>query len=211
MLCTLVYRCGAAGATQPPPDRVLANGQCFLSRRALLEQHGGYAPARASFCDDVTLARHLAANGARVGFLDGSRVIQVSAYTSLSEMWREWGRSFDLKDATPTWRRWLDVALVWGVQALPLPMLIVLLMLRTADPAVAASAVWQALVIVNGSAFAMRLFMMIALSGSYAERGLSYWLSWLSDLAAAWRLTLSTARTPTKWRGRQYASLTVET
>ena len=211
MLCTLVYRCGAAGATQPPPDRVLANGQCFLSRRALLEQHGGYAPARASFCDDVTLARHLAANGARVGFLDGSRVIQVSAYTSLSEMWREWGRSFDLKDATPTWRRWLDVALVWGVQALPLPMLIVLLMLRAADPAVASSAVWQALVIVNGSAFAMRLFMMIALSGSYAERGLSYWLSWLSDLAAAWRLTLSTARTPTKWRGRQYASLTVET
>jgi dolichol-phosphate mannosyltransferase len=90
-------------------------------------------------------------------------------------------------------------------------MLIVLLMLRAADPAVASSAVWQALVIVNGSAFAMRLFMMIALSGSYAERGLSYWLSWLSDLAAAWRLTLSTARTPTKWRGRQYASLTAET
>ena len=27
-------------------------------------------------------------------------------------MWREWGRSFDLKDATPMWRRWLDVALV---------------------------------------------------------------------------------------------------
>lgn len=34
MLVTLVYRCGAPGATTPPPDRVLANGQCFLARRA---------------------------------------------------------------------------------------------------------------------------------------------------------------------------------
>lgn len=210
MLCTLVYRCGAAGATQPPADRVLANGQCFLARRALLEQHGGYAPARASFCDDVTLARHLAARGARVGFLDGSRVIQVSAYTSLAEMWREWGRSFDLKDATPMWRRWLDVALVWAVQALPLPMLIGLVFAWRADPSIAASSLWQALVIVNGSALTMRLFMMVALSGSYAERGLSYWFSWLSDLAAAWRLTLSTARTPTRWRGRQYPALRPE-
>lgn len=124
MLTTLVYRCGAAGAAQAPPDRVLANGQCFLVRRELLVRHGGYAPARASFSDDVTLARHLASRGARVGFLDGSRVIGVTSYASLGEMWREWGRSFDLKDATPRRRRWLDVALVWCVQALPLPVLV---------------------------------------------------------------------------------------
>ena len=72
MLVTLVYRCGASGATPPPPDRVLANGQCFLVRRALLDREGGYAPARASFSDDVTLARHLATRGARVG-CDGTR------------------------------------------------------------------------------------------------------------------------------------------
>ena len=123
MLTTLVYRCGASGARQPPPDRVLANGQCFLARRALLEQHGGYGPARASFSDDVTLARYLAARGARVGFLDGSEIIRVRSYATLREMWREWGRSFDLKDATPVWRRWLDVVLVWSTQALPLPLL----------------------------------------------------------------------------------------
>ncbi|MBY0492246.1 MAG: glycosyltransferase [Gemmatimonadaceae bacterium] len=211
MLVTLVYRCGAAGAKQPPPDRVLANGQCFVSRRDLLVRHGGYAPARASFCDDVTLARHLAANGARVGFLDGSKIIQVSAYTSLAEMWREWGRSFDLKDATPVWRRWLDVALVWAVQALPLPFLLVagLFALAGVVPEHGGQneMLWQALLLVNGSALFIRLFMLWALRGCYAERGWSFWCSWLSDIAAAWRLTLSTAKVPKAWRGRQYEAL----
>ena len=211
MLVTLVYRCGAAGAKQPPPDRVLANGQCFVSRRKLLVQYGGYAPARASFCDDVTLARHLAANGARVGFLDGSKIIQVSAYTSLAEMWREWGRSFDLKDATPVWRRWLDVALVWAVQALPMPFLAVtaLFALTGVVPEHGGQneMLWQALLLVNGSALFIRLFMLWALRGCYAERGWSFWCSWLSDLAAAWRLTLSTAKVPKAWRGRQYEAL----
>jgi dolichol-phosphate mannosyltransferase len=210
MLVTLVYRCGAAGATQPPPDRVLANGQCFVARRALLEQHGGYAPARASFCDDVTLARHLAAHGARVGFLDGSRIIQVSAYVSLAEMWREWGRSFDLKDATPMWRRWLDVALVWSAQALPLPLLIVLGAIMASGGALSTTMLVEALVLVNASALLVRLMMLAALRQSYAERGWPFWLSWLTDIAAAWRLTLSTARTPTRWRGRQYDTLVTD-
>lgn len=213
MLTTLVYRCGAAGATQPPPDRVLANGQCFIARRALLEQHGGYSSARASFSDDVTLARHLAARGARVGFLDGSEIIRVRSYASLGEMWREWGRSFDLKDATPVWRRCLDVALVWSVQALPLPMLIVLTLLwpgahgpMATDPT---RQIIEALLLVNASAFLIRVMMLVALRGSYAERGAPFWLSWLADVPAAIRLTLSTLRTPRRWRGRSYSGLAV--
>lgn len=211
MLVTLVYRCGAAGATQPPPDRVLANGQCFIARRDLLLRHGGYAPARASWCDDVTLARHLAANGARVGFLDGSNIIQVRSYASLAEMWREWGRSFDLKDATPLWRRWLDVAMVWAVQALPLPLLLIVGSLMATGSVQLSGApnaiLWQALLVVNGAALFIRLFMLWALRGCYAERGWSFWCSWLSDIAAAWRLTLSTARRPKAWRGRQFSEL----
>ncbi len=208
MLTTLVYRCGAAGATQPPPDRVLANGQCFLVRRALLDQHGGYAPARASFADDVTLARHLARRGARVGFLDGSRVIQVRAYTSLREMWREWGRSFDLKDATAPWRRWLDVALVWAVQALPLPLLVAGGLYGWRGEGTMSAAV-RALMLVNGLALVIRLSLLVALRTSYAERGPSFWLSWLADVPAAIRLTISTLRTPQQWRGRSYSAITV--
>ncbi len=164
MLVTLVYRCGAAGATQPP----------------------------------------------RVGFHDGSRIIQVRAYVSLAEMWREWGRSFDLKDATPTWRRWVDVALVWSAQALPLPLVLLLLTVAAFGGAQSTGSnrmLLEALLLVNASALLVRLMMLVALRGSYAERGWSFWFSWLSDIAAAWRLTLSTARTPTRWRGRQYDTL----
>lgn len=211
MLVTLVYRCGAAGATQPPPDRVLANGQCFLARRELLLQHGGYTPARASFSDDVTLARHLAARGARVGFLDGSAIIRVRSYASLREMWREWGRSFDLKDATPMWRRWVDVALVWSTQALPLPLLIALTVIAFGRQSFSGDApqdvLLEALLLVNASALVVRLMMLLALRGSYATRGLPYWSSWLADIPAAVRLTISTAKTPQRWRGRRYDKL----
>ncbi len=209
MLLTLVYRCGAAGAEDPPPDRVMANGQCFLARRAVLEANGGYEPARASFCDDVSLARHLAARGARVGFLDGSQIIRVRAYSSLREMWREWGRSFDLKDATPVWRRWFDVALVWSAQALPIPMMIVLALTGAiasiGDPAAFGAGEWA--FAVNAVALFVRLLMLVALRNSYVTRGWSFWLSFLSDIPAAVRLTISTARQPKAWRGRAYGEL----
>lgn len=212
MLVSLVYRCGASGATQPAPDRVLANGQCFLARRALLMQHGGYTAARASFSDDVTLARHLAARGARVGFLDGSEIIRVRSYASVGEMWREWGRSFDLKDATPVWRRWFDLLMVWSTQALPLPLLVVLGRALLAE--LSAPPAWRthhlllvALIAVNACAFGIRLLLLIALRGSYAQRGPAFWLSWLADIPAAIRLTISTARTPKRWRGRAYRDL----
>lgn len=225
MLVTLVYRCGAAGAEQAPPDRVLANGQCFLARRDVLVRNGGYAPARASFSDDVTLARYLASRGARVGFLDGSRIIDVRSYASMREMWREWGRSFDLKDATPRWRRWFDVLLVWSTQALPIPALltIALLMVRlngqpdgsgvpdaSAFDAAADVALLQALALVNASALVVRLMLLVALRGSYAVRGWPFWCSWSADIPAAWRLTLSTWRVARRWRGRSYAGLVGE-
>ena len=146
-------------------------------------------------------------DGARVGFLDGSRVIHVRAYTSLAQMWREWGRSFDLKDATPVWRRWFDVALVWSAQALPLPLLAVLLLSGrvTLPMSGAVQGPADLLFLVNAAALLTRLLMLAALRNSYVERGLPFWLSFLSDIPAAIRLTLSTARQPRAWRGRAYA------
>ncbi|MBL0940682.1 MAG: glycosyltransferase [Gemmatimonadaceae bacterium] len=207
MLTTLVYRCGAVGVRQPPPNRVLANGQCFLARRDVLLQHGGYAAVRESFSDDVTLARFLAARGIHVGFLDGSALIAVRAYTSLGQMWREWGRSFDLKDATPVWQRWLDVLLVWAVQGAPFPLLVVL-GVHAWRGAELSMMFWIAIGI-NGGAFALRLYMLWALRGSYDTRGLPYWSSWLADIAAAARLTWSTLRTPRIWRGRVFIPSTL--
>lgn len=209
LLLTLVYRFGPAGARAPDPDRVMANGQCFLARRALLERHGGYAPARASFCDDVTLARQLARHGARVGFLDGSRLITTRAYCSARETWREWGRSLDLKDASRPLRQLGDVLFLGLVQGLPVPVLVLLgaraLAPSTAlTPALMALTALMALGGVNLALLLVRVLMNVALRPSYERTGLAFWLSPLADPLAALRIALSSLRRPRAWRGRAY-------
>ena len=131
LLMTLVYRFGAAGETNNAPDRVMANGQCFFCRRSLLVQVNGYTSAKRSFCDDVTLAREIAAQGAKVGFLDGANVLKVRMYEGAAETWKEWGRSLDLKDATSPAQVWGDWLLLLLVQGLPLPLTILLLVLMS--------------------------------------------------------------------------------
>lgn len=207
ILATLVYRTGVPG--HDDPERVLANGQCFLARRDVLEAAGGYDVARASWADDVTLARALARRGARVGFLDGSRLFDVHAYTSAREMWREWGRSVDLSDATPRTRQWADLVVLALGQAAPLWVLLAGLAWSVGaahssgvDPAVRAPL--AVLLTVNAVLLGLRLALLRALGGSYAERGLRYWLSPLADPAAVFRIWLSTIRRPRRWRGREF-------
>ncbi|MEO7360543.1 MAG: glycosyltransferase [Gemmatimonadaceae bacterium] len=213
MLTTLIYRCGAAGSDTVDPERVLANGQCFMARKSVLLSNGGYTVARASFSDDVTLARHLARRGARVGFLDGSRIISVRAYRSAGEMWREWGRSFDLKDGTSQFRRWMDVIFVWLTMALPVPVLAILFGGQfIVGPGTMAAGVdfrdarvWgTALATMNALMLWLRIYLVYAIRGSYGQRGWTFWLSWLADIPASIRLTISTARRPLAWRGRSY-------
>ncbi|MBI3790390.1 MAG: glycosyltransferase [Gemmatimonadetes bacterium] len=204
LLVTLVYRCGAAGEGTPDPDRVLANGQCFLARRDVLLAHGGYQAAQRSFADDVTLARFLARRGVRVGFLDGSSLYRVRSYSSMGEAWREWGRSLDLKDATTPLRQWADVAFLFLAQALPLPALVALVLLG----AQAVGPAWKPLLVVNGLLVAIRLLLLAALRESYDRPGPTFWLSPLADAAAAVRILLSTVRRRRSWRGRAYAELT---
>ena len=213
MLATLLYRVGATGTESVAPERVMANGQCFLARRDVLERHGGYAPARASFCDDVSLARHLARRGARVGFLDGSRLYRVRSYTSAAETWREWGRSFDLSDAAGPGRQALDLATVTLAQGLPLPTLLLVGLAAAAGlaplptPGIPGSWLPAALVGLNVALVIVRLLLLVATRGSYERRGAPYWLSVTADPAAVVRLWLSTLRRPRAWRGRQYAML----
>lgn len=197
MLVTLIYRFGAAGTTADP-GRVMANGQCFLARRDVLVAHGGYAPARGSFADDVTLARHLASCGARVGFLDGSRLYAVRSYSSAREMWREWGRSIDLKDATTPLRQWSDVAFLALVQALPLPLLVALPFTS------AAGGIARGLVAVNATLLAIRVLLGVALRGSYDRTRWTFWLAAAADPLAVLRVVISTLSRRRTWRGRAY-------
>jgi dolichol-phosphate mannosyltransferase len=205
LLVTLVYRFGAAG-TDVDPGRTMANGQCFLARREALLAVGGYASARRSFCDDVTLARHLARAGRRVGFLDGSRLYDVRSYTSARETWREWGRSLDLQDASTPLRQWGDVLFLVLTQGVPLPALVVagLWALLRGAPSVAPA---LPLVAVSAALVAVRVMLQFALAGSYERRGVAFWLSPTADPLAALRIVLSTMRRPKAWRGRTYAEM----
>ena len=197
LLVTLVYRGGAVPASGlAPPHRVMANGQCFLARRDVLLAHGGYTPAKASFSDDVTLARHLASRGVRVGFLDGSRLFLVRSYGSLGQMWREWGRSLDLKDSTTPLRLVGDVLFLVFAQAAPT----VVLALSALG---LGSAAWG-LVVVNVLLLLIRLSMLGALARSYEKRRWTYWLSPLADPLAVLRIILSALTRPRAWRGREY-------
>lgn len=207
MLLTLVYRFGAAGLAEPPPARVMANGQCFLARRAVLLAHGGYEAARASWADDVTLARALAAKGVRVGFLDGARLYRVRAYDGVRHMWREWGRSFDLSDAITPLRQWSDVAFIALVQGAP--WLVLAAALAGLLPIGTRSGL--ALLRASQALLVIRVLMLLALGGSYERRTIGYWLSPLSDPLAAVRLVLSTVRRPTAWRGRTFTLGTPDT
>ncbi|NJR70929.1 MAG: glycosyltransferase [Synechococcales cyanobacterium CRU_2_2] len=215
LLLTLIYRFGPAGGKnegENGPDRVMANGQCFLMRRSLLEALNGYTSAKASFCDDVTLARNAAAAGAKVGFWDGSRLIKVRMYEGFAETWREWGRSLDLKDAAHTGQVWGDGALLLLVQALPLPLVLGCagLFWHQALDSPMLWGLWG----LNGILLLARLglwgdrpsydFSQSQRLGPFPAH-LLFWLSPLADGLAVLRIAQSSLTRPKQWRGRSYS------
>lgn len=204
LLVTLIYRSGAVGDPRVKPERVIANGQCFLARRATILAHGGYEPVKDSFAEDVSLVRHLAARGASVGFLDGSRLYRVRSYTGVAQMWREWGRSLDLKDATTKAQQTLDTLFVVGAQGLWLPSLLALLL---AWPTLDASPWRSMLAVTTGVLVGVRWLLLLGIAPSYERRGLTWWLSPFADSLAAVRLVISSLRRPKRWRTRSYDSV----
>lgn len=208
LLMTLVYRFGAAGETGNSADRVMANGQCFFCRRSVLQQVEGYSSARRSFCDDVTLARHIAAQGAKVGFLDGAKVLKVRMYEGAAETWREWGRSLDLKDAASRAQIWGDWLLLLLVQGLPLPLLLLSVWFVATGQT---TPIVQALFWLNLLLVLMRVGLNFAIAPSYDfSQAQGKWLFWLSPLAdplAVLRIFLSSSQTPKQWRGRSYEGM----
>ncbi|MDF5724498.1 MAG: glycosyltransferase family 2 protein [Rhizonema sp. PD37] len=205
LLMTLLYRFDPAGV-DTQPERVMANGQCFLCRRSVLAAVNGYTSSRGSFCDDVTLARNIAASGFKVGFLDGAKVLKVRMYEGAMETWKEWGRSLDLKDASSQSQLWGDLWLLTSVQALPLPIILTYLFL---SPPLALSPSPPLLLLgLNLFLFVIRFAMLLAIAPSYdrtqAKGGWLFWLSPLADSLAVLRIFLSAFHTPREWRGRKY-------
>ncbi|MGB0563630.1 MAG: glycosyltransferase [Spirulinaceae cyanobacterium] len=202
LLMTLLYRFESSGVDAANPERVMANGQCFLCKRSVLVEMGGYTVAQSSFCDDVTLARAIAAQGYTVGFLDGRRVLQVRMYEGLRETWTEWGRSLDLKDAATVGQVWSDFWLLCCTQALPLWLLLLSLALWGAGAQTLPIALLGG---INGFLLLIRVALLGAIAPCYAgPKPLWFWLSPLADSLAVLRIGLSSSRQPRQWRGREY-------
>jgi dolichol-phosphate mannosyltransferase len=210
LLITLVYRFGPTGINSETPERVMANGQCFLCRRDVLTKLEGYRSARGSFCDDVTLARYAASEGFKVGFLDGAKVVKVRMYEGAKETWKEWGRSLDLKDASSNSQLWSDLWQLLSVQGLPLPMSLVFLgfvSLGISSPFVTTAAGLNLFLLL------IRFALLFAIAPSYDRTQAlpqASWLFWLSPLAdplAVLRIFLSAFQRPTQWRGRSYGGV----
>jgi dolichol-phosphate mannosyltransferase len=187
MLTSLVYRLGVPGVVPAGAARMMANGQCMVVDRQRLCDAGGFEPVRGELLEDLALARCLADGGHDVRFLDGTRVLDVAGYGSLTGTWHGWGRSLDLSTVTsPGWQL-LDLAVVWSAMALPLPRLVA----GRADA-------------VDVAALLVRAGTLAGTRRAYERRGLPYLLSPLADVAVAGRITAGTIRPNRRWRGRTY-------
>lgn len=194
-LATLVYRYGLPGRIARTPRDVQANGQCFLARRELLVRTGAFGLARASRCDDVTIARELVRAGARLGFYEGARLSSVQMYASARDAWRNWPRSLPLRDASTTTLQTIeDLATVLLVQAMPL--VIVLGILATGGPRD------SLLFRVNLGLALARLGVLAGTHRAYGGVSRAYWLAALADLPCALRLVQATFSRTAEWRGR---------
>ena len=190
LLATLVYRFGPIGpARQPPPHRLVLNGQCLLARRALAGGRPcGFAPVRGHLTDDIALGRALglARLADRLPGL-GRDLLEVDMHVSAAEVWREWGRSLPMADVTSAGWQAADLAVLGLTTALPLARLL----------GRRATALDLGLLALRGSRLG-------PLRGSYARPGPGLYCSPLADILAFARMTGATLRPVRTWRGRSY-------
>lgn len=205
LLTTLVYRHGIPGHDTASIHEAQANGQCSLFRREPLEQLGGFAVARDSRCEDVTMARALAAAGHLVGFHEADGLVETAMYSDWHDTWQNWPRSLTLRDRYWGLDGWLRLADVTLAQGLPLGVLAIGLLRspgRQHGPAPATLPAWRVLRTVNMVLFAMRLGILAGTRRAYVRPPVTYWLSPLVDFPVSLRLWQSALQRSHAWRGR---------
>jgi dolichol-phosphate mannosyltransferase len=189
MLTTLVYRFGPPGTSASRPDRTMANGQCMTFERSRFLAAGGMALVRGEVVEDIALARRLASDGWRVGFLDAGELLTVRMFESFEDVWTGWGRSLALPGVETRRRQLVDLAVVAVTQVLPIPRLL----LRRGDA-------------VDLALAALRLGTLAGTRRAYTRIDAAYWLSPLADPLAAVAIGRGIARRGRQtWRGRSYA------
>jgi dolichol-phosphate mannosyltransferase len=191
MLTTLLYRFGIPGQATHNPRSAQGNGQCMLVRRAALEALGGLPGIRASRCEDVTLARLLAASKRQVGFFESDGLVGVRMYEHWSDAWHGWSRSLPLRDHVTGWRFLVGLTEIMLAQALPL-------LLTARFP----GGKNELLPRVNRLLILVRVGVLIGSRRAYERVPVTYWLSPLMDLPVAILLWRSAFQAEHRWRGR---------
>ncbi len=186
---TIPYRCGPLDAEghRPPPHRAVLNGQCVCLPRERFLAAGGYGRVRGSLVEDVALARSLAADGWRVGFVDATALAEVEMYGSAGETWRGWGRSIASREVASPRQVALELATLWLVLALPV--------LR---------ALARRETVLDRALLAVRFAMAAAIGAGYRPRSPLPLLAPLADPLAALACTRAVLRPDRTWRGRTY-------
>jgi dolichol-phosphate mannosyltransferase len=194
LLSTLVYRFGVPGKVARTVDEVQANGQFALYRRDVLQRTAGFAVARDSICEDVTVARHLFLSGYNVGFVEGDRIADVEMYSSTRECLENWPRSLSLRD------RFVPNAWVDGlVNTLFLQVIPLILVFWRPSFITQIAPVRKINMVLLGT----RVGILLGMRRAYSRVTWTYWLSPLADpitlIAYSWHLL---KRRP-EWRGRK--------
>jgi len=211
LLATVVYRFGPPGRAVRRVGDVQANGQCFLARRDALVACDAFAVARASRCEDITVARCLVATGHAVGFYEAEGLVAVRMYEGWRETWRNWPRSLPMRDRYTRWGSLVRLSEVVLVQAAPLPLGILLVrrLLVRRLPRPAPRSAPRAMdgwvlcpLVVNGVLALARLGVLAGMARAYRRRPWTYWLSPLCDAPVALRLVASAVQRRHTWRGR---------
>jgi dolichol-phosphate mannosyltransferase len=195
LLTTLVYRYGIPGNETSHPDDVQANGQCMLINRQTLLAAGGFKAVADSVCEDVTLARKLAAGGHSVGFYEADDLVQTEMYTAASEALLNWSRSLHMRDRYSPTESLLRIGEVILVQGLPLVRII-----GRGGPHGRAPAAR-----LDRALLGLRLGVLAGTARAYPNRPASYWLSPLMDLPAAVAILARSVQKTHTWRGRAVA------
>lgn len=202
LLTTLVYRHGIPGHNTDNVLDVQANGQCSLFRREALESLGGFAVARNSRCEDVTMARALAEAGHMVGFHEADDLVETAMYDDWRETWHNWPRSLTLRDRYAGVDGWLRLAETTLTQGLPLAVLTSEWLTQSGSRTTKRTPARRFVHAVNLALLAMRLGILLGTRRAYVRPPVTYWLSPLVDLPVALRLWQSALQRTHSWRGR---------
>lgn len=197
MLTTLVYRFGIPGHATDSVDQVQANGQCFLVRTDVLDEVGGFASVFDSVCEDVTLARSIAAQGYKVGFYETDRLVTVQMYSGWRDAWKNWSRSLPMRDRFTRRKSAIGLLEASLVQALPGTILI---------PCLKVLGRYHPATLLNVGLMCARFGVLAGISRGYALLPWTYWLSPLCDVPVIIQIWRMWGRRQHSWRGRALVS-----